>query len=410
MSKQQDKTELSSEHSAVPDEESSPTREEATGWGTNKRMSELVSAKVVKYATKRFEGLVKSENFQKFHESNDTGNRLCQIKHSQIQIGELLGEGAFSSVFEIKKSSTKEVDGKKCVVKILRLKLLRTPNLFAACALGIAQEGAILGSLSHPHIIGVRACSQGGIASYASGRNDAFFLVLDRLEEMLSDRVERWQKRVNNLKYCLRNRKRKQQAFFLERLSAGAQLADAVAHLHKHNLLHRDLKPTNIGFDREGVLKLFDFDVSRVLPETNDPNQTFLLTQKIGTRRYMSPECGLGAEYNLKSDVFSFGLILYNILSTHTPFEGINDRDEHARMVFQHGLRPRPYAVWPMPITKLLERSWAESICLRPTMEEIHAQLRQQVSDLGLEHTTSQVPYKSSTSKMAPAAPALLSQ
>jgi serine/threonine protein kinase len=351
------------------------------------------------------------ENFQKFQESSsDSDNQLCQITHSQIQIGRQLGEGAFSAVFEIKRSSSKEVDGKKCVVKVLRQKLLATPNLFASCALGIAREGAILAALSHPHILGVRACSQGGIASYASGRNDSFFLVLDRLDEMLCDRTVRWQKQACSLKYCLRNRKKKQKEFFLERLSAGAQLADAVAHLHKHNLLHRDLKPANIGFDREGVLKVFDFDVSKVLPETNDPNQTFLLTQKIGTRRYMSPECGLGAEYNLKSDVYSFGLILYSILSTHIPFEGINDRDEHAKKVFRQGLRPNPHAAWPMSIIKLLEESWAEDICLRPTMQEIHTQLRLQVSDLGLGQSMRQVSSTWSTSKMIPIAPAILSQ
>jgi serine/threonine protein kinase len=411
MNKQQDTTELTHTHSVTPHEESSsPIREELSGWGTNRRMSKLVSAKVVRYVTKKFEGLVESENFQNFQESSDADTQLCQVKHSQIQIGQLLGEGAFSAVFEIKRSSSKEIDDKKCVVKILRQTHLATPNLFAACALGIAREGAILSCLSHPHIIGVRACSQGGIASYASGRNDSFFLVLDRLEEMLSDRIEKWQKRACHLMCCLRHRKRKQEAFFLERLSAGAQLADAVAHLHKHNLLHRDLKPTNIGFDREGVLKVFDFDVSRVLPKTNDPNQTFRLTQRIGTRRFMSPECGLGAEYNLKADVYTFGLILYNILSTHSPFEGINDKDEHARKVFQQGLRPRPYASWPMSITMVLEQSWAKDICLRPTMQEIHAQLRLEVSNLGLEQATSKVSSKWSTRRMTPVARALLSQ
>lgn len=415
MSKQQDTTELSSQHSTAPtcDEESSPVREELTGWGTNKRMSETITAKVVKYATTKLEGLLESEDFQKFQQSSDADNESqpCQIKHSQIQIGRVLGEGAFSAVFEIKTSSSKEIDGKKCVVKVLRQKLLATPNLFAACVLGIAREGAILSALSHPHILGVRGCSQGGIASYASGRNDSFFLVLDRLEEMLSDRTERWQHQANNLKFCLRNRKRKQKEFFLERLSAGTQLADAVAHLHKHNLLHRDLKPANIGFDREGALKVFDFDVSKVLPETSDPNQTFLLTQKIGTRRYMSPECGLGAEYNLKADVYSFGLILYTMLSTHIPYEGINDREEHAKKVFQDGLRPRPYAAWPMSITKLLEQSWAQDISLRPTMQEIHAQLRQQLSDLGSEEVSTRRSSKwSSRSKRTPVVPALLSQ
>merc|ERR1711937_320691 len=81
-----------------------------------------------------------------------------------------------------------------------------------------------------------------------------------------------------------------------ERLDVAQQLADAIAYLHSKNVLHRDLKPDNIGFDIHGDLKVFDFDIARVCPTSEDTggiamstrrlsrdskeDETFLMTQK----------------------------------------------------------------------------------------------------------------------------------
>ena len=267
------------------------------------------------------------------------------------------------------------------MVKVLRPKILEKQAVFAACALGIAREGEILSKLNHPNIIQLRAIAQGGIATYACGRSDAYFLVLDRLSVMLSDRLVEWKQRSKHLKFAFMDRARKRNDFFLERLKVAAQLADALAYLHSRNVLHRDLKPSNIGFDSEGTLKVFDFDVSKILPESEDPNEEFKLTARIGTRRYMSPECGLGCKYNLKADVYSFAILLHQILSLKVPFKGIGGKLQHAQKVFLEGERPVIPSLWPISIQRLIQQSWSCDIRARPTMNQNCETLTKQISE-----------------------------
>lgn len=69
----------------------------------------------------------------------------------------------------------------------------------------------------------------------------------------------------------------------------------------------------NIGFDANGTLKIFDFDLARVLPLGRD--RLFQLTRNVGSPRYMAPEVKLGDKYNLTADVFSFGVVVYEIFT-----------------------------------------------------------------------------------------------
>ena len=80
------------------------------------------------------------------------------------------------------------------VVKTLRKVVLKKPVKFACHAMGLAREGAILGLLDHPHIIKLYGTSLDGLPALASGWNDAYFLVMERLEETLTDRIQQWKK------------------------------------------------------------------------------------------------------------------------------------------------------------------------------------------------------------------------
>ena len=118
--------------------------------------------------------------------------------------------------------------------------------------------------------------------------------------------------------------------FWKMRLGLLVDLSGAISFLHSNRVIHRDLKPDNVGFDRFGKLKVFDFDVARVLPHQANwghsdvvarKNETFKLTKKVGSPRYMSPECARGEYYNEKADVYALGLLAYEILSLKRPFD-----------------------------------------------------------------------------------------
>ena len=116
----------------------------------------------------------------------------------------------------------------------------------------------------------------------------------------------------------------------------------------------------NIGFDSAGTLKIFDFDLARVLPKTNDKDETFQLTAKVGSPRYMAPEVVNGEPYNLKADVFSFGLLAYQIITGKTPFRGIQfDWSKSNSKI------PK---TWTSDVRFVLERAHAASFRDRPTM------------------------------------------
>jgi serine/threonine protein kinase len=105
-------------------------------------------------------------------------------------------------------------------------------------------------------------------------------------------------------------------------LHYGGQVAAALEHLHGHDtpVLHRDLKPNNLFLDRDGVLKVGDFGIA-VAPSADMTRYTRIGTL-LGTPAYMSPEQCRGEEAEPPSDVYSFGTVLYSLLTSGPPFGG----------------------------------------------------------------------------------------
>merc|ERR1712100_758532 len=117
------------------------------------------------------------------------------LSHSQIEIGERLGKGAFSSVYEIKSirnENNKSTEEDNAVVKFLRPKLYYNHGLFAASAADLVKEGNILSTLCHKNVIKLHAVSSAsGVNSYLLNGcyHDSYFLVLERLTDTLMNRI-----------------------------------------------------------------------------------------------------------------------------------------------------------------------------------------------------------------------------
>lgn len=112
-----------------------------------------------------------------------------------------------------------------------------------------------------------------------------------------------------------------------EILSIATQVADALAEAHAHAIIHRDIKPANIILTRRGQAKVMDFGLAKSIGGTADSEaktESFLTAPGtiLGTLPYMSPEQVTGDQIDARSDVFSFGAMLYELISGRQPFTG----------------------------------------------------------------------------------------
>jgi serine/threonine protein kinase len=113
------------------------------------------------------------------------------------------------------------------------------------------------------------------------------------------------------------------------------ELASALGYAHAHGVVHRDVKPANVLFDEDGRAKIADFGIARISDASTLTEQGIVL----GTAAYMSPEQASGAAVGPQTDVYSFGVILYRMLTGHLPFESESPL-ELAAMHVTHEPRP----------------------------------------------------------------------
>jgi hypothetical protein len=100
-------------------------------------------------------------------------------------------------------------------------------------------------------------------------------------------------------------------------VAISAQVLDAIEHAHSYGILHRDIKPANIMLTAAGQAKVTDFGIARVLGTARMTREGLVC----GTLQYLAPERIRGQEADLRSDLYSMGVVLYEILSHHLPFE-----------------------------------------------------------------------------------------
>ena len=174
----------------------------------------------------------------------------------------------------------------KFVLKVIRTDLKET----RICAVNSAlTEAKFLSFLSaHPNIVNLVGLSE----NFWRDPGDGFW-VMEKLQEALDFRLLRWSLQAPCLKGCaaiIHHRQhveeiQRQQAYRIKVSAVG--LADALAFIHKHGIIHRDVKPSNVGFGSDGQVKLFDFGLARKKPIEGDECRK--LTGNIGTARYMAP-------------------------------------------------------------------------------------------------------------------------
>jgi len=181
------------------------------------------------------------------------------------------------------------------------------------------------------------------------------------------------------------------------------QIASALKYLHSQNIVFRDLKPNNVGFDKYGIVKLFDFGLARELPkECTDMNDVYHMSGMVGTLRYMAPEVAFSKHYNQKIDTYSWATVFWSCLSLTIPYP-TTKRSEYLKNVCKLGERPPMKHKWPESICNLLENTWAQNPYDRLTMKEVCSELEQIELELRLEANTMKKFKPNSSSFVVPA-------
>lgn len=280
-----------------------------------------------------------------------------------------LGSGEHCSVWGA------ELDGKPVAVKVLKEE--QFDNEVALKDLD--SEMQIMLNLRHAGVLSVVGV---GVSD-----EQMPFLVLDRLREVLSATLPK----PSDEQPYLQRRQAVKRWPFIRALQAGVELAEALRYCHDEavrgfKVLHRDLKPDNIGFLPNGKLVLFDFGLAKLWKcEPGESNtEVRMLTGQTGAARYMAPEVAARRAYGSSAEVYSFCIILWQLLSHTRPFAGMG-MARFAEQVVEGGHRPPLKRSWPPQLCALLSEGWHEDPTRRPRMADVVRRLREIIDAIAMK-------------------------
>ncbi len=204
----------------------------------------------------------------------------------RYKLGEMIGTGGMADVYIAEDTRL----ARQVAVKVLRSDLARDPSFVAR----FRKEALAAAGLNHPGIVAV----------YDSGEEPAPYIVM----ELISG-------------HTLRELIHKGERVPLKRaLEIGEGILAALEYSHHSGIVHRDIKPANIMITDHGDVKVMDFGIARALA---DLGATLTSTWNVvGTAQYLSPEQALGEVADLRSDIYSTGCLLYEVLTGKPPFSG----------------------------------------------------------------------------------------
>jgi serine/threonine-protein kinase len=219
----------------------------------------------------------------------------------RYELGEILGFGGMSEVHLARDTRLH----RDVAVKVLRADLARDPSFY----LRFRREAQNAAALNHPAIVAVYDTGEA-----ATPRGPLPYIVMEYVDGVtLRDIV--------HTDGPMPPRRA---------LEVIADACQALNFSHQHGIVHRDVKPANIMISRTGAVKVMDFGIARALADSGNPvTQTAAV---IGTAQYLSPEQARGEQVDARSDVYSLGCVLYEMLTGEPPFVG----DTPVAVAYQH--------------------------------------------------------------------------
>lgn len=200
-----------------------------------------------------------------------------------------IGQGAMGVVYK----ALDPLIERAVAIKTINLALAMTPEERTEYEARFYQEAKAAGRLSHPNIVTIHDMGRSG---------DNAYIVMEFLEgRELRDILDEGRRLPVD-----------------QVLDLVAQVARGLAYAHEHGVVHRDVKPSNIMVVRDDHVKITDFGIARMATSSVRTQAGMVL----GSPKYMSPEQVLGKKIDQRSDIFSLGIMLYEMLAGHPPFSG----------------------------------------------------------------------------------------
>src|ERR687887_2387560 len=254
----------------------------------------------------------------------------------RFRLDERIGSGGMSTVYRAFDPTLE----RWVAIKLMHRDISHDPDQLER----FRREARAVSQLNHPHVVTV----------IDAGEDEgAAFIVFEYVEgETLKDRI----RRLGRLPVP-------------EAVAYAVEIGRALAAAHAQRLVHRDVKPQNVLIDREGRAKVTDFGIARSL-EAKGLTAT---GRVLGTTDYVSPEQALGHEVTEQSDVYSLGIVLYEMLTGEVPFKA----DTQVATAMKHVREPMPDVQRVRPeisaaLAVVVERAPAKGTANRyPTVEEM---------------------------------------
>ncbi len=252
-------------------------------------------------------------------------------KLGKYEIIERLGRGGMAEVYRAYNANLARYEA----IKVLHTFLADAPEFKSR----FEKEAQNIARLKHPNIIQVYDFD-------FDAENESYYMVMELIEGgTLKDRLQELaaQNRIMPLEETLRITR---------------EAASALSYAHKSGMIHRDVKPANLMLDKDNRLVLTDFGIAKMV---TGPQLT-ITGGMVGTPAYMAPEQGMGEYGDERSDLYSLGVIFYEMLIGHTPYSA----DTPLALILQHVNQPVPTATsvktnLPPFVDKLLEKMLAKS-------------------------------------------------
>ena len=221
-------------------------------------------------------------------------NMVGKLLDNRYELLEVIGRGGMAMVYKAQDHRL----NRSVAVKILRSDLAEDAEFRRR----FRDESQAVAMLSHPNIVSVYDVSRGEIE----------YIVMELIDGIT---LKQYMERRGKLNWR-------------ESLHFITQIMRGLSHAHSRGIVHRDIKPHNVMILRDGSVKIADFGIAR-LESSAQPTMT---QQALGSVHYISPEQAKGDRTDARSDIYSAGVVLYEMLTNRLPFEG----DSAVSVAIQH--------------------------------------------------------------------------